>query len=110
MSSAATPEFDEAPQLPVKKKISLKTSRAREKEKELSQKKEQRAKTPPPVDERVAHSAMRHFVAAQLHHFGFSSASTPLLDEIGRCTVHRTHVSLIGYGSICSHCSVRTNH
>jgi hypothetical protein len=102
MSSAATPEFDEAPPPPVKKKISLKTSRAREKEKELVQKKEQPPKTPPPVDERVAHSAMRHFIAAQLHQFGFSSASTPLLDEVERCTVQRAHVVPIKYGSIHS--------
>jgi len=87
MSSAATPEFNEVPQPPTKKKISLKTSRAREKEKEAAQKKEQRPKTPPPVDERVAHLAMRHFIAAQLHQSGFSSASTPLLVEIERCTV-----------------------
>ena len=87
MSSAATPEFSEAPQPPAKKKIGLKTTRAREKEKEAAQKKEQRPKTPPPVDERVAHIAMRHFIAAQLHQSGFSSASTSLLDEIERCTV-----------------------
>lgn len=90
--SSATPELPEpAP----KKKISLKVSRAKEKEKEKeAQKREQRPKTPPPVDEHVAHLAMRRFIVAQLHQAGFSSASAPLLDEIEHYTTHCTRLVL----------------
>ncbi|KAF8322260.1 hypothetical protein DL93DRAFT_1285894 [Clavulina sp. PMI_390] len=80
--SATTPP--DIPEPPPKKKISLKVSRKdkeKEKEKEASRK-EQRPKTPPPVDEHVAHLAMRRFTVAQLQHAGFSSAVVPVLDEI----------------------------
>jgi hypothetical protein len=44
----------------------------------------EKEKACPPVDEIVAHRAMKHFIAGQLYTAGFTSASAPLLDEIER--------------------------
>lgn len=57
----------------------------REKEKE---KEPPRPKTPPPVDERVAHVAMRHFIVGNLNAAGFEGAeNSAVLDEIERQAV-----------------------